>query len=79
MAPQWKRKEVTKLIMSWVHNEPIPQWDEFLSPSLFVKVITNNDKMIIKMPKYCYVTYFLSQNTKYEKRKTYTIGSTFSI
>jgi carboxypeptidase C (cathepsin A) len=25
MAPQWKRKEVTKLIMSWVHNEPIPQ------------------------------------------------------
>jgi hypothetical protein len=25
LAPQWKRKEVTKFIMSWVHNEPVPQ------------------------------------------------------
>lgn len=23
MAPQWKRKDVTKLVLSWVHNKPI--------------------------------------------------------
>jgi hypothetical protein len=23
MAPQWKRKEVTKLFTNWIHNLPI--------------------------------------------------------